>query len=126
MKDMFSLAGTALCALCAVLTVRETRRDFVPYLLLGAAILLFGACLPGIRESAAFARSLSSLAGEETVSAVLRALGIAWLSSSAGEICRGAGEAQLGTWVETAGRVELALLCLPLLRQLMAAAGIAG
>ena len=123
MKDIFSLAGTALCALVAVVTVKETRRDFTPYLLMGAAVLLLGACLPGLGEGAAFARSLSSLAGEETVSVVLRALGISWLSSAAGEICRGAGEAQLAGWLETAGRAELLVLSLPLLRELMAAAG---
>ena len=118
MKDMSSLAGIALCALFAVVTVKETRRDFAPYLLMGAALLLLGACLPGLGEGAAFAGSLAALAGEETVSVVLRALGIAWLSSAAGEICRGAGEGQLAGWVETAGRAELLVLSLPLLRAL--------
>ena len=39
MRDAVSLAGIALCALTAVLTVRETRREFVPYLLLGTSAL---------------------------------------------------------------------------------------
>ena len=119
---MFSLAGVALCALFAVLTVREVRRDFAPYLIMGTAAV-FVSCLPGIGEGAAFARSLSSAAGEGTVSVVLRALGIVWLSSAAGEICRGAGEAQLASYVEAAGRAELLVLSVPLLKSLMETAG---
>lgn len=124
MTDMFPLAGIALCSLFAVVTVREVRRDCAPYLLMGTALVLAASCMPGVRESAAFARSLSSLAGEGTVEVILRALGIAWMTSAAGEICRGAGEGQLASWLETAGRVELLVLSLPLLRQLMSAAGV--
>ena len=120
---MFSLAGVALCALFAVLTVRETRREFAPYLIMGTAAVFLFACLPGIGEGASFARSLSSMAGEGTVSVVLRALGIVWLSSAAGEICRGAGEGQLASYVEAAGRAELLVLSLPLLKSLMETAG---
>ena len=123
MKDMFSLAGVALCALAAVLTVREVRRDFTPYILMGTAAFMLLACLPGMGEGAAFVRSLSAAAGEETVSVVLRALGIAWLSSAAGEICRSAGEGQIAGLVETAGRAELLVLSLPLLKSLMETAG---
>ena len=124
MTDMFSLAGVALCSLCAVLTVREVRRDFTPYLLMGTAVLLLLACLPGIGEGVRFAGTLTAAAGEGTVSVVLRALGVAWMTSAAGEICRGAGEGQLASWLETAGRVELLVLSLPLLRELLALAGI--
>lgn len=124
MTDVFSLAGVALCSLCAVLTVREVRRDFTPYLLMGTAVLLLLACLPGIGEGVRFAGTLTAAAGEGTVSVVLRALGVAWMTSAAGEICRGAGEGQLASWLETAGRVELLVLSLPLLRELLALAGI--
>ena len=124
MTDVFTLAGVALCSLVAVLTVREVRRDFAPYLLMGTALLLLTACLPGIRESVGFAGTLAAAAGEETVSVVLRALGVAWMTSAAGEICRGTGEAQLASWLETAGRAELLVLSLPLLRDLMSLAGL--
>ena len=123
MRDAVSLAGIALCALTAVLTVRETRREFVPYLLLGTSALLLGACLPGVGEAVTFAKTLAALVGDAPVTAVLRALGIAWMTSAAAEMCRGAGEAQIAGWVETAGKVELAVLSLPFLRDLLAAAG---
>ena len=125
MRDIGLIAGIALCALTAVLTVRETRREFVPYLLLGTCLLLLGACLPGVSEAVSFASALSSLVGEETVTAVLRALGIAWTTSTAAELCRGAGEGQIAGWVETAGRIELVVLSLPFLRELLSAAGAA-
>ena len=70
---MFALAGVAVCALCAVLTVKESRREFAPYLLMGTAVVLLGSCLPGIGEGVSFARALSSAAGEEAFAAPLRA-----------------------------------------------------
>ena len=124
MTDVFSLAGVALCSLCAVLTVREVRRDFTPYLLMGTAVIFLLACLPGIGEGIRFAGTLTAAAGEGTVSVVLRALGVSWMTAAAGEICRGAGEGQLASWLETAGRGELLVLSLPLLRDLLSLAGI--
>ena len=87
MTDVFSLAGVALCSLCAVLTVREVRRDFTPYLLMGTAVIFLLACLPGIGEGIRFAGTLTAAAGEGTVSVVLRALGVSWMTAAAGEIC---------------------------------------
>ena len=124
MKDMFALSGVAFCALVCLLTVRETRREWQPYVLLGTAAVFLGLMLPGVREAASFLSGLASAAGEGS-GVILRALGIAWMAASAAELCRASGEPALAGYVETAGRVELLLLSLPLLRELLSLAGAA-
>ena len=123
MTDMFTAAGIALCALVSLLTVREVRREWEPYLLLGIAVFFLLLTLPGVRESVSFAAALTAAAGEGG-GVILRALGIAWMASAAGEICRASGEGTLAGYVEGVGRVELLVLSLPLLRELLALAGL--
>ena len=118
---MFTAAGIALCALCSLITVREVRRDWEPYLLFGIALFFLFLMLPGVRETVAFASSLNAAAGGEVI---LRALGIAWMASAAGELCRASGENSLAGYVEGVGRVELLVLSLPLLRELLSLAGL--
>ncbi len=127
MRDAAVYCGAGLCVLFALLTVREVRRDWTPYLLLAASVLFAALTLPGVGEIVSFARELSAAAGDgEAAGIVLRALGIAWLVCAAAEICRSSGEPSLAGWIETAGRVELIALSLPLLRRLLEEAGFLG
>ena len=50
---------------------------------------------------------------------LLKALGVAVLTHCCGEICRESGESSIATGVETAGKVEILLLSLPLLEELL-------
>ncbi len=130
MKDAAVICATGVCVLFALLIVREVRKDWTPYLLLAAALLFAALTLPGVREIVSFARELESsvraVGDGEVTGIVLRALGIAWLTSAAAELCRASGESSVAGWIETAGRVELIALSLPLLKELLAAAGFAG
>ncbi|MBQ3708736.1 MAG: hypothetical protein II889_12660 [Clostridia bacterium] len=120
---MLTASGVALCALVCLVTVREVRREWEPYLLFGCALFFLFLTLPDVRESVAFAASLSGAAGEGC-GVILRALGIAWMASAAGDLCRASGEGALAGYVEGVGRVELLVLSLPLLRDLLALAGL--
>jgi stage III sporulation protein AD len=52
------------------------------------------------------------------VSILLRALGITYLTSISADICRSSGEASVAGYIESAGRVELLLLAVPLFSEL--------
>ena len=121
MTDALPAAGVGICALVCLLTVRETRREWEPYVLVGVCVLFFTLMLPGMREAAGFLASLTG-AGEG-ISVILKALGISWVTSFAAELCRASGEGALAGYLEMAGRVELTLLSLPLLRELLVLAG---
>ena len=47
---------------------------------------------------------------------LLRSLGLAFATELCAGICRDSGETALAAWVETAGRLEILVLALPLVR----------
>ena len=53
---------------------------------------------------------------------LLKALGIAFLTHCAADLCKESGEVGLATGVESVGKLEILLLCLPLMEELLAVA----
>ncbi len=109
--------GVLFCALAAILVLRETRRDLVPYMVLTICILTFLAILPVLRETSAVVQRFSGdlLYGEP----LLKGAGIAMLTEIGVEICRSLGEGNTANYVSLFGKAEILLMTLPLYRQLL-------
>lgn len=109
--------GVLLCGLAAVLVLRETRRDLVPYLVLAICILSFLAILPILQETYAMVGHFSSdlLYGES----LLKGAGIAMLTEIGIEICRSLGESSIAGYIALLGKAEILFMTLPLYRQLL-------
>jgi len=118
MTELYTAIGIGLCALATLLLLRELRREYAPLFLLGFTVLMFAALLPRMSDAVLFIRECAELAGGERIEPVVKALGVTFLTSTACEICRSAGESTVGSMIETAGRVEILLLCVPLFREL--------
>ena len=56
-------------------------------------------------------------------STVMRALGIAIIAQMTSEICRDCGENSTASGVELAGKIEIFILCLPLISEIIGYAG---
>ena len=71
-------------------------------------------------------RALAEQAGlSESFSSLLRMMAIGCLARLGGDLCRDMGETSLATRLELCGRVEILLLCLPLVEELcILAAGV--
>ena len=50
---------------------------------------------------------------------VMRALGVAVLTETVGGICRECKEASVASYLEMAGRLEILILCLPLMEEIL-------
>lgn len=120
--SVFSLCGMCLCGAVAAMILRELKRDYVPFLVLSIGVAVCFAVLPRIGETVAFAREISSHVNGEYAGALLRALGIAYLTSIAADICRAAGETSIVSYIETAGKLEIIALSLPLIGELLSLA----
>lgn len=57
--------------------------------------------------------------GTEHGEILLKSLGICFLSQTAGDLCRDAGEGSLAGHIELAGKTAVLVLCLPLFRTLL-------
>jgi len=116
---MTSLVGAGLCALVALILLKELRKELAPLFLMGFTVILLGALLSRLGEAFAFVKECTEGAGGERLAVVLKALGITYLSSLGAELCRSAGEGGLAGLMELAGKAELLLLCIPLFRSVL-------
>lgn len=109
--------GVLFCALAAILVLRETRRDLVPYMVLTISILSYLSILPVLSETSTVVRQFSDslLYGEP----LLKGAGIAMLTEIGVEICRSMGESNTAGYVSLLGKAEILLMTLPLYKKLL-------
>ena len=118
MTDILAVCGTGIFALFSIVIIRELKKEYIPAILLAICILFSLYLLPKINESVQFIRELSLYLKNTHADKILRALGITYLTCTASDLCKSAGEPTVGSYIELAGRIELLLLCIPLFREL--------
>ncbi len=114
------LAAAVLCVIVFSF-VRAWNPSFDIPLKLAAAVLFLTALLMFARpilESIADMTENSALSGYAKT--LLLAVGIALITQTVSEICRECKETAVAGYVEMAGRLNILLLCLPLLREIFA------
>ncbi len=114
------LAGIGLLCCVLLLVLRELRPAFAPPLRVGITLLLFGAALALYAPVLGRIRALFSLTGAaEYASPLIRALGIALLCELSTSLCKDLGEGAVAQGVQLFGKLEILLLCLPLLDEVL-------
>ena len=110
--EAWRLCGLAILAAVAFSVVRQMGRDFEVPLRLTSGVIFWGAVTVMARPLMNFVRELTDggAAGDYAELAVT-AVGIAMLCGICADLCRECRETALATAVETAGRVEILLLC---------------
>ena len=116
--SIYSVCGICICGAVTVLLLKELRRELIPVIIIGIGVTVLVSLLPKIGESVSFIRELAAYADSGYTGVVIRALGIAYLTSVATELCRSCGEPSLVSYIETAGKTEILILSIPLFREL--------
>ena len=110
--------GALLCAVAIVL-LKSAKGEVLPLqwtgtvVLCGAGLLLWQPVLVWLGELC------TSCDVGEQAELLLKGLGVAVLTQLCADLCRQSAENALANSVEMAGRAELLLLCLPLLKELV-------
>ena len=121
--DLIKLCMAAVLGLAVALIVKQWRSDFLPLIRIGLTVLFGVVVLTAASPLLAYIRELSSLpAVSEYAEILFKAMGIAILSDVCAGFCRECGETGIATGVELVGKVELLLLCLPLIGQILTTA----
>lgn len=114
----------AVTALALALIIKQWKSDFVPYVRLAVAltlaILLVSSATPLVDLIQTLMQS-TAVSGYASV--MLKALGVAILTQCCSEICKECGENGISTGVELAGKIEILLLCIPLINEILTLAG---
>lgn len=113
----------ALLILASSTVIKQWKSDFLPLVRIGTTVL-FGTLL--IASAQPLLSLINTLAGEsgtlKYVETILKGLGIVILTQISADICRDSGEGTLAGHIETVGKLELLLLCIPLIGEILATA----
>lgn len=118
--DGFKVGTVAFLALIGIVLVRQWKPEWGLLLRVAAAVVLFGMVVQSVSYVAEEIRALCGQAlPEGAISLLFKSLGIAFLSGAGAAVCRDCGENGLAGWVEMAGKVEILVLSLPLMREVL-------
>lgn len=117
---LFKICMLALLGVTIAMVIKQWKADFLP-LIRVALLLLFGTILlSSATPIFDYLRELTQTEGiSEHASLLLRGLGIALLTQVASQICRECGESGIADGVELTGKIELLLLCIPLMNEIL-------
>ena len=107
------------CVIAGVI-VKQIRPDFLPFVRVAGSIAVVTVALTHIVPSVTYIKSLFDGSGlGEFGGTVLKALGIAVLTQLGADICRDFGEGSIASGIEFVGRLEMLVLCFPLIEKLI-------
>lgn len=114
------IAGVALIAAVLILCLRELRATAALPLRVGAGLLLVGTALALYAPVIGRIQGLFSMAdAAEYATPILRATGIALIAELTASICRDLGENTLASGVLLFAKMEILVLCLPLVDRVL-------
>ena len=123
MSDALRYIALGMVGCVLALLLREAGFKGARLVSIIATVGLLGIGTVGIGRI--FTRLFSSAEADglsELVAAALRILGIGYVFGICSDVCRDSGEGTLATHIETVGKVELLLLCIPLIEKILATA----
>ncbi len=117
------LGGLALVALVTLLVLRQVKPEWGTLVRLAVAVVAAGVSVTLLSTVLDFADELMDLNGgmldRDAWGILVKSLGVAFIAEVAASVCRDSGESGLAGWVEMAGRLEILLLSLPLIRTVL-------
>ena len=122
--DTWKICGLALICVVAFSVVRQWGRDFeVPMKLCAAAVFLGLIVSLGAPLVTWLRQMMTAGAISEYTDLLLGALGIAFMTGICADLCRECREPTVASYVEMAGRLEILLLCIPLIKEILQTVG---
>ena len=123
MTELFRICGFALlCAATGVILAR-LQGEYAAWVRIGGLLLLGAFFIGGMNRGV---EEILSLLGGSAMTpyaqVMLRAIGIGVLVRLCGEICRECGAGSLSMAVELTGKIFILILCIPLIREILALA----
>lgn len=114
--EIASVCGLCICAalLCKI-TEKHSKEQSVLLVITVTAMIFLNAvdAVPGLLDKMDILMAYSGL-DREYLSIIFKSLGICWLTQFSSDICRDCNEAAIASAAEVFGKIQLAVLSLPL------------
>ncbi|MBO5715140.1 MAG: hypothetical protein J6S23_01950 [Clostridia bacterium] len=110
--------GIASAILCVL--IKNARNEFLLPSRLSAVIIIFSFVIILITPIFNFLKNnLGGVLPLEHMKILAKALGIAYMTHISSELCRECGESNIAFGIESAGKIEIIILSLPLINQII-------
>lgn len=107
--------GVALCVLICSLLIKDKHRAFSFVLILSGICIIAVYSVSGLKSIVASASSIAEAAvSSELITLMLKALAITLITGTLSDICRDNGESALAGITETASKIVIIVMLLPL------------
>ncbi|WP_368487835.1 stage III sporulation protein AD [Clostridium sp. BJN0013] len=115
--EIIKIVAFAFVALFMVLLFKNERDDIAVYISIVSGVMIFLFMVTKITAILQFIQQLAAKANINFIylTTVFKILAIAYLASFCNEICRDAGQGNLGAKVEFAGKILILVLAIPIL-----------
>lgn len=118
--EIFKICGLAILSTSILLIAKQFKND-TGVVIRGAVSVMFlgvivSLCIPIYK----YVKELSELTlASEYTDVILKGVAIAFLVKTCSDVCKDLGEASIGGYIETIGRLELAVLAIPLIEKIL-------
>lgn len=118
---LIRIIGTAILSLCVVLFLKRIDSSLALIAGAGCGIILTVMILSRLEGFVSYYYTLCEERGYgEYFTVMLKGLGIALLTQTGADICHDSGESALASRIELAGKAEILVITLPLVKSLVA------
>lgn len=113
---MIKIAGIVLITLVIAALIKQTKPEFYIFIIISGALFLFYIVFDDLSQIADKLGSLSSSVSfvQPYIKLMFKVLGVSLLSQLASDICRDCGETALASQSETASKILILAMSLPL------------
>lgn len=118
--DILTIFGTAILAVAVLLFLKQLKSNAAVPLGIIFGLLLTQQAIVTLSGELSFFKNLSSTAfSQNTVSVLLKVFGISFSAEAVSDICRDAGESFIASKIETLGKIEIIVVCIPLIKEIL-------
>ena len=123
--SMLAVTGLAVVAVALGTVLKQKNPEYSLALSLLTGVLILGMILSAAVPLFDRIRALleAAGAGSESVQILFKALGLCFITQIACDVCRDLGENAVASKVETAGKISVLLISLPLFEKILSIAG---
>ncbi len=123
-SDLIKIAVVMIIAAVMIITLRSKLQEYAFLLTIAIVVIAMGLMLGNLLSGILKMRDLFDKSGNVSVyfTATLKALGIAYITGFAADVCRDNGLNSLAVTTETAGKITIFVLSIPLAEAVMTTA----
>ncbi len=117
--NILQITAACVCIAVVALGVKSTRSDMGLLITIASVVALTVAMMPYIIKVVSSMTEFASFApsGESYLVPVLKITGVSYVAQLGKELCEDAGEKALAGRVETAGKIAISVIALPIAKE---------